>query len=307
MKATICIITCRRPGGLKRLLEALTQQTVSSETEIDILVVDNACEQRIVDVIAEVKPTSLYPIHYYKESKPGIVAARNKCVEQFLLTSSEFLFFIDDDEWPESHDWIQKMLDAQNNYRADIISSHVISVGELGTPDWATALLYRDNRLIEGQLISKYYTNNLLISKRVLEDIRPAFDSRFAMTGASDYHFSLKCQNKGYRAFYTNAPVVEEFPKSRATLAWFTRRGYRSGIGFTRSHLFEEKLVKAVPYCLLMAGTRLIRGVVFLTFGVLSFNKLKIMIGFFRLSSFAGSIAAFFGGQYHEYKIIHGK
>ncbi|MCK5664608.1 MAG: glycosyltransferase family 2 protein [Thiotrichaceae bacterium] len=306
-KATICIITCRRPEGLKRLLEALILQQVSPETALDIIVVDNACEQRTADVVTEIQTKTPYLIHYYEESEPGIVAARNKCVKQFLLTDSSFLFFIDDDEWPESNNWAQKILDAQIKYQADVISSHVISIGEKGTPEWATQLLYGDNKLVEGQKISKYYTNNLLISRTVLETVVPAFDSRFAMTGASDYHFSLKCSNLGYSAFYTDAPVVEEFPKSRATLAWFARRGYRSGVGFTRSHLFEDKIYKAIPFCLLMAGTRLIRGLISLIFGVVSFNKLRIMNGLFRLSSFAGSLSAFFGGQYQEYKTIHGK
>jgi len=147
MKATICIITCRRPNGLKRLLEALILQEISSETQLNIVVVDNACEQRTADIVNEIHIKSPYHIHYYEEPEVGIVAARNKCVKEFLNTESDYLLFIDDDEWPEESDWVQKMLEAKIKYKADIIAGNVLSVGEEGTPQWATELLYGNNKL----------------------------------------------------------------------------------------------------------------------------------------------------------------
>ena len=306
-KVSIGIITFKRPKGLKRLLESLISQQVSDDIELDIIIVDNACEQEIEEVVAELQNESKYKLHYCQESISGIVSARNKCVEQFLSLNSDFLIFIDDDEWTETEYWVQKMVDAQQKYIADVVTSHVISVGEEGTPSWTTQLLYGDNKLVEGQPISVFYTNNLLISKQVLETVSPAFDLRFAQTGASDYHFSLKCNRKGFKAFYTEAPVIEEFPKSRATIQWFIKRGFRSGNGFTKSHMFEDSKAKAIPYCLLAAGSRLARGIFYMLLGTITVNKLKFVDGLFRLSSFMGSLAGFFGIDYQEYKTIHGK
>lgn len=305
-KATIGIITCRRPVGLTRLLDSLTQQSISENTELDIIVVDNACEQETTAIVNQIQLKSRFHIHYREQPEPGIVAARNKCVEQFLLLGSDFLIFIDDDEWPEKNDWAQKMIDAQNQYQAHVIASHVISQGETGTPAWATQLLYGENKAIDGQVLTTFYTGNLLISRELLEKMHPVFDSRFAMTGASDYHFSLKCTRKEINAFYVNSPVIEEFPKSRATIKWFTRRGFRSGIGYTRSHLFEDPAIKAIPLCLLMAGARIMKGLTSLTLGTIMLNKLTFVEGLFRLGSGVGSIAGFFGIKYQEYKIIHG-
>lgn len=307
MKATIAIITCRRPYGLRRLLDALVLQIQPPDTTLNIIVVDNACEQTTVDIVAEINSTSKIPVHYYEEPEPGIVAARNKCVEQFLATDSAFLLFIDDDEWPESYHWAQAMLVAQQKYHADVMISHVISIGEAGTPEWATQLLYGKNKWIEGQKVSIFYTNNLLLSRHVLEVVTPAFDSRFAMTGSSDIHFSIKCMRNGFVAYYTNTPVIEEFPKSRATVKWFIKRGFRSGLGYTRSHLYVDNYMKSIPFCLFMAGTRLVRSLVYFIIGMVSFNKLKLVDSAFRFSSFVGSLAGFFGIQYHEYKTIHGR
>ena len=304
--ATVAIITCRRPIWLKRLLESLTKQEVDENTLLTILVVDNASEQTTLDVVNEVSSISPYKITYASEKTPGIVAARNKCVTEFLQTDAQYLFFIDDDEWPAEKNWAQKLLNKQNEYNADVVTSHILSVGEQGTPAWAVELIYGENPIKEGDIVNKFYTNNLLICRNVLEKITPAFDKRFAMTGASDYHFALKCTKAGFKAFYTDAPVIEEFPKSRATIKWFLRRGFRSGIGFTRSHLFEDSLFSAIFYCLAMAGVRFVRGIGYCLLGLITFNKTTLVNGLFRFCSFAGTIAGFFGIKHEEYKTIHG-
>ena len=133
--ATIAIITCRRPVWLKRLLESLTKQKVDDSTILNILVVDNAGEQSTLDVVNEVSATSPFLITYACEKIPGIVAARNKCVSEFLQTDAKYLFFIDDDEWPAEDNWAQKLLNKQQEYSADVITSHILSVGETGTPE----------------------------------------------------------------------------------------------------------------------------------------------------------------------------
>ena len=161
--------------------------------------------------------------------------------------------------------------------------------------------------MVEGDLVNVFYTNNLLISREVLQKINPPFDKRFAMTGASDYHFALKCQKAGFKAIYTVAPVIEEFPKSRATVKWFLKRGFRSGIGFTRSHLFEDTFIKAIVYCLALTGVRILRGLGYCILGLLTLNKTTFVDGLFRLCSAAGTIAGFFGIKHNEYNTIHGQ
>lgn len=306
-KATIAIITCHRPQWLKRLLQALIQQEVDEGIALNILVVDNAGEESTLAVVNEIALKSPFIINYFHESSAGIVFARNRCVTEFLKTDSQNLFFIDDDEWPESNDWAQLLLNKQAEKKVDIVTSHVISVGSEGTPTWAIELIYGKNKLVEGDNVNIFYTNNLLISRAVLQQINPPFDKRFAMTGASDYHFALKCQKAGFKAIYTVAPVIEEFPKSRATVKWFLKRGFRSGIGFTRSHLFEDSFIKALVYCLAMTGVRVLRGLGYCIIGLITFNKTTFVDGLFRLCSAAGTIAGFFGIKHNEYNTIHGQ
>ena len=259
------------------------------------------------EVVEEVNKISPYSINYQTESTPGIVAARNKCISCFLATTSQFLYFIDDDEWPGDEYWAANMLSAQEKYNADVVTSHVISVGEEGTPTWAIELIYGQNKLIEGQEVEAFYTNNLLLSRDFVESFAPLFDQRFAMTGASDYHLALKAGLKGIKGVYTNAPVIEEFPASRATIKWFIKRGFRSGIGYTRSHLFEESKIKAIIRSCALSVVRFIRGIGYLILGALTFNKTTFVNGLFRIASSVGTIAGFFGIKHNEYNTIHGQ
>jgi succinoglycan biosynthesis protein ExoM len=305
--ATIAIITCRRPEGLTRLLETLACQKTDAGTELDILVVDNACQDKVKNLVQELTDTCPFPICYEQEPRSGIVHARNKCISYFLESDSEFLLFIDDDEWPESETWAQDMLRAQSRHQTDIVASRVASVGEPGTPDWALQLMYGKNRMQEGQSMPIFYTGNLLIRRNVLEAVQPAFDERFAMTGASDYHFALKCLRAGFKAVYTDAPVLEEFPKDRARIKWFVRRGFRSGIGYTRSHLFEEGLWKTIARCLVMSVLRFGKGILNLFAGILTVDKTRFVDGLFRLASTTGTLVGFLGIKYNEYQERHKK
>ncbi|MDP5030746.1 MAG: glycosyltransferase [Paraglaciecola sp.] len=302
----VAIITCQRPQGLLRLIKALQQQK-TEESSFDILIVDNACQPDIAKLISSQAVNSHVSIYYEQESIPGIVAARNKCVSWFLKQQYNALVFIDDDEWPANENWLNKLVQAQKKYQSDIVTSHVISVGEQDTPGWAVKLIYGKNKFQEGQKLTTFYTNNLLIRRPVLQQLQPAFDQRFAMTGASDYHFALRCRKLGFTAYYTDAPVIEEFPTSRANLKWFLRRGFRSGIGYSRSHLFEERFIIAILLCIFMFAMRVARGCIKLLYGIVTLNRTRVTEGLFRFASAIGTLAGLFGTKVNEYRVIHGK
>lgn len=305
--ATIGIITCKRSLWLKRLLDSLNEQHLENNINIDVLVIDNASDMKTKEVVSTFADSSSLEVTYATEIDSGIVAARNKCVEIFLKSDSKNLFFIDDDEWPKHNDWVMRMLTKKEMYSADIATSDVLSIGEEGTPEWAVKLMYRRRNQREGDSVKIFYTGNLLLSRRVFEEIRPAFDVRFALTGASDYHFALKCKKKGFKAIYVDAPVEEEFPQSRATAKWFAQRGFRSGVGFTRAHLFEENVFIALLKSLIMFNVRMLVGIFYFFIGMITFNMVKTVKGLFKMSSAIGTIAGIIGIKYNEYNVIHGK
>jgi len=110
-----------------------------------------------------------------------------------------------------------------------------------------------------------------------------------------------------YHGMLITARCHSLYAYSRATVKWFLKRGFRSGIGFTRSHLFEESLLKAIVRCSIMLGVRLLRGIGYFLLGLVTFNKTTIVEGLFRICLSVGTIAVFLGVKHNEYNIIHGQ
>ncbi|MEM6483420.1 MAG: glycosyltransferase family 2 protein [Pseudomonadota bacterium] len=300
----VCVITMKRPDQLGLLLNALGALATSS-FGYSITVVDNDKAGSAHDVCKDYLAKGPVALHYEIEPEPGIVAARNRCVSIFLGSSAQRLVFIDDDELPQSADWLENMVACSDRYSADIVVADVLSSSSSNIPTWATEILYSPSNCPEGTPKDVFYTGNLLLTRKVLETVTPAFDQRFALTGASDYHFAIRCGKAGFQAVFADAPVLEEFPASRATVRWFMRRGYRSGAGHTRSHLIEDGAFLVFPKSLVLSLVRFALGSALLVRGTLSANKTYLVKGLFRWSSALGTIAGLGGWMHQEYGELH--
>ena len=131
----IAVITCKRPEWLARLLDSLIALQYEASISPQILVVDNDSAGSSRDVVITRQQNASMPVTYDVEKKQGIVFARNRCVERFLEMDGDYLVFIDDDEWPQQSDWLNRLVNAASEFNVDVVTSHVISVGEPGTPD----------------------------------------------------------------------------------------------------------------------------------------------------------------------------
>ena len=211
-KVYIAIITYKRPEGLQKVLSELRSQQAEGR-DIQILVVDNDCtgnNSKIVNVLSTDHPFKLTLV---EEPIRGIVSARNRAVAEFLKSDADLLVFIDDDEWPVKNDWLNTLVSTQRRESCDIVYSDVYTIPESEKIQWVEQAFRPKEQKKEISEIKKFCTNNLLITRRVLEKVSPAFDERFALTGSSDLHFAVKCSKAGFRTVYTPfAPVQEIFP-----------------------------------------------------------------------------------------------
>jgi succinoglycan biosynthesis protein ExoM len=308
MKVLISAITHSRPQGLETLLNSLQSLSIPEKISAEICIVDNDCTGNNDPVVASFKNHPI-KIHFLKEPQKGIVFARNAAVDFFLKSDFDALAFIDDDEWTNDTFWLFNLLNVMEKTDADIVTSDVLTVPENEKISWTTYAMGRSKNLPDMQWTSKFYTGNVLIKRHVLETIQPAFDEHFALTGSSDFHFSLKCKYAGFKCIYTNkAPVSEIFPESRATFKWFFLRGYRNGSGAARAEVFEAKNKKKVTFKLLMmVVVRSGRGLLTVLRGLLSWNKGLLALGIMRIASGIGTVAGMFNITYEEYRTIHGK
>ncbi len=308
-KILISTITYQRPEGLNTLLKSLTKQISSNRDMIvEICVVDNACMDKTDAIISRYheKP---FNIKLLKESKKGIVYARNCAVNYFLSKDFDAMIFIDDDEWTKNEFWLENLFQAYLKTNADIVTSDVFSIPENDSIKWTAKALDRQKYISDLHHVKNFYTGNVFLKRKVLETIKPAFDERFALTGSSDLHFCMKCRKAGFKIIYTDqAPAYEIFPKSRANIKWFFLRGFRNGSGASRSEIYtSDNKIKAVLKCLFYAAARLIKGIIILIKAGVKTDKGLYATGVMRVASSIGTVLGLFGVTYEEYKIIHGK
>ncbi len=307
-KITIGIITYMRPVGLERILNSFKPLSLNN-IDLSIIVVDNDAtgeNQKVIDKLK--KEDYPYKLDMFVERTRGIIAARNCTVREFLKTDSESLLFIDDDEWPVHNNWVEKLVEVQVEYDCDVVYSHVDIIPETDEISWvktAYTIEYGDTIMPTKQ----FYTNNLFIKRHVYEELNPPFDKRFAMTGSDDVHFCLRVNNAGYKAYYTpEAPVAELFPLTRASLKWFFLRGYRSGEGSTKSHIYESKgLASLSGYILYKFVGRFVRAIEMFAKSLFTLDKGYFARGCTYVGATIGTVAGIFGWEYNEYTTTHGK
>jgi glycosyltransferase involved in cell wall biosynthesis len=89
---TVAIPTHNRAAVLHESLERLTKLHVPDNTDWELLVVQNACNDSTPDVIDEFART--LPVHALVESRPGVGNARNAAV---AAARGQYVIFTDDD------------------------------------------------------------------------------------------------------------------------------------------------------------------------------------------------------------------
>ncbi len=101
----LAICTCKRAQLLKECLDSVAQAHVPVGTTLVVTIIDNDAEQSaraLVESMASGFPVSL---EYIAEPRRGIPCARNRAIAEAHRLNSDYLVFIDDDEWVMP-DWL---------------------------------------------------------------------------------------------------------------------------------------------------------------------------------------------------------
>ncbi len=243
---TITVCTYKRPEMVVRCLRSLIAQ--QTDFSFDIVVVENDAAQGSREVIEALIPEAAekgIALRYYCESVQNISAARNRCVAE---CQGEFLAMMDDDEWAAA-DWAQKLMDAQRETGADVVSGCVEPLYEDGFPNYLKdVLLWYRGPFVDKQSVMQTATNSSLFRKSVLETRPEPFDLQYGKSGGEDTELSFYLISQGVKMVKTSQAVVYEVqPLSRASMMYYWRRIYREG------HLAAGIHVK---YYYRMNGTR---------------------------------------------------
>lgn len=307
MKITIGIITYKRPQGLDKTLHSLINQEYAENLDIRIIVVDNEGSNAALLIVEKYKQKKKFRIDYYHEPDRGIPQARNRVVSEFWNKDSEALLFIDDDE-EATPNWIQELTSRWISSKADIVTGPVIQILPDITPAWAKTAFSSPRKYVSGQKVNMAYTGNILISRKVLDKIRPAFHPSFRFTGSEDHHFALSAVKKGFKIVWEgNAVVTEPLPSSRISLIWLMKRLFRAGSGDAKSQYLLYPKYLAVIRILFRGSARITYGLFFMLAGAFRiWHWPWIITGYRRFFSGLGTFAGLFGIKHQEYSVIHG-
>ncbi len=242
MDYTIAIVTCLRPAGLARLLEALRHCRLPSPA-CTVLVVDNDPARGAEPLVTAAAAGYPLPLAYLHEPRPGVVFGRNAAIAH---APGARLAFIDDDEEPEAG-WLVALAAAMDAGRAQAVSGPVRPIFAKPMPAWfseAFALCYVRPRA-DGSTV-ELMAGNLLLDRAFLARHGLRFPEALATHGAEDTALSALLLEAGGRlAWAANARVQEHISAERLTLAWLLARWYRYGMSDVRIELLRQASLRA--------------------------------------------------------------
>jgi succinoglycan biosynthesis protein ExoM len=313
MRVAVCIITYRRPQGLKLLLEGLDRLTFRDEVpepDVAIVVVENDPAGSARGTVDNERPNLRWPIDYDVEPNRGIPYARNRAITLAAQKDADFLVFVDDDEVPRPS-WMDELLRVQRSYDADVVYGAVLPRFEVGVSSWVVEGGFFEHTFVRagyetGHQLELADTNNVLVRSTVFEDMGKGFDARFALTGGSDTHFFMRVFRAGYKIVWAPDAVVDDWiPRSRANAGWILQRAYR--LGNTRSLCeLDLRMASASWAAPTVKGvSRIVQGILLLPISL--FSGRRALVGAaHKICYGAGRLAGIFGVRYEEYRRTHG-
>jgi glycosyltransferase involved in cell wall biosynthesis/GT2 family glycosyltransferase len=311
VRVAVCIITYRRPEGLKRLLDGLDRLVFEKNPlpDLEIIVVDNDPTGSAQALCEVAKPNLRWPLRYCVESRRGIPYARNRAIAS-AGSDMDFVAFVDDDEVPLPT-WMDELLYVQHSYDADVVYGAVLPYFVEDAPTWIVEGRFFEHTFVRaryptGRPLELADTNNVLLRSQVFGGMDKLFDERFAMTGGSDTHFFMRVFRTGYRIVWAvDARVYDWVPKNRAKARWILQRAYR--LGNTRSlcelDLESSAARRVVP--VIKGVGRIAQGVLLIPASI-ALGRHAIVGALHNICYGAGRLAGVLGVRYEEYRRFSG-
>jgi len=245
-KIIIGIGTCYRPRMLVECLDSVQRIDIPNDSEIEIIVADNAPEKNSKDLITPYSKARITS-HYIVADEKGIASMRNKIIEKALKLNADYLTFIDDDE-VVNKDWLVEHVKAFTTFNADVVTGYTQRILPQNIEPWLVEgkFFVKFDSGYTGELRKTSSTSNVFFDlKKLCIDFSLRFDKRLNFIGSSDLLFFNQAYNEGAKIIKCKEAIVKEvIPESRATSAWLLQRSYRRGNTMVARSFIQKGKVK---------------------------------------------------------------
>jgi hypothetical protein len=224
---------------IPRLIELCDRLPERLSVTARIMIIDNdpaMSARAIVDQFYDQR------VSFLAESRPGVVAVRNRALAQ--ARSDDALIFIDDDELP-TDSWLEALLDTWLGTSADAVAGPVRAQLPDSTDDWIRAGGFFDRSfrwgLVTGDQIVEVGAGNLLLDMATVRAMELTFDEGFGLSGGEDSLLTRTLTRAGASIVWSaDAAVDDPVPVERVTRSWVCRRAVSSGNTGSRVQLALE-------------------------------------------------------------------
>ena len=303
-RINVCVCTCLRGEMLKVCLRSVAAISVPDGAEVTLSVIDNDAARTAESLIESMKKDFPFPVHYFCETRRGIPYARNRAIEETLILGSDYLVFLDDDEWVET-DWLQQLYDLCQQHGGNVVvSGSVWAELPEGISEDIAGLYNRKDPGKAGSRKDACATNNVLVPMACIHETGLRFDETNPLAGGTDTIFFKQASSRGVLILRCPQAVAHELvPKSRATLQWWARRKYRAGI----THAWRKRMRgKAAAAILISALFQIMVELVKAALFFVSGKKLKRNQSLLKVCRCAGVISGIMGIEVESYRVIDG-
>lgn len=299
---TICIPTYKRQLMLKKLVENIASSSNNnSDLNISkIIITDNDIEKSALSTVDELTTrfSGKLNISYIHCATKGLANVRNELLKEGLKTESDFIAFIDDDEYPDP-EWLNKLLETSLKNDADLTTGPKIPVFESKVPEYI-ACWFKEHEHKNNERVNHIDTGNLLIRTRSLLKNKVWFDTDFNKTGGEDTYFGYEMLKRGSTIYWSgNAIVFETIPEHKSKIRWLFTKHYSFANIYTYI-IKKDKDYSKLTKKFLVSLIYIVSGIISLV--IIPFPVKYRYWGLLKISSGIGGLTALFGVRYKMYK-----
>jgi hypothetical protein len=319
-QVSVALLTYQRTDELVRAVHSVIEQCRQPDVGTDaagrdwalhqVLIVDNnpdgSAEPAVTGLQDELgegrivwnhSASSPQPtIRYVHEPRPGIVAGRNRALDE---AEGDVLIFLDDDEialpgWPHG------LLATMSRTGASMVGGPVVNEFVEPPPDWVV-----DGRFFEIDPAPDdaprtwLSTCNLAMDLGAVRAAGLRFDPRYPH--GEDGMFTRLAATRGLTLAWSSSAAVKEFiPPERTTLSWRLHRQRISTDAWVRTELDLDRSFRSKAVIVARTAVRLVQGLAATAVGAATSKPVTRNRGLSRLAQARGAFEGLVGHGRHR-------